>query len=136
MQVIASYLMYLPRLYITCLTLLSKLSGRERGRTYCIKYIQTTPFIKQRVYKQEKIIRSKLTKKNHMDITIIITLIKTCQSCVLTLEKSPFLVMIFFKFAQNPVGNLIFRITSLTTLLCCSVNIHGIEFILTWSLFP
>ena len=29
--------------------------------------------------------------------------------------KSPFLVMILFKFAQKPVGNLIFRITSLTT---------------------
>ena len=29
--------------------------------------------------------------------------------------------------------NLIFRITSLTTLLGCSVNIHGIEFILTCS---
>ena len=53
MQLITSYLMYLPRLYITCLTLLSKLSGRERGRTYYIN-IQTTPFIKQRVYKQEE----------------------------------------------------------------------------------
>ena len=53
MQVIASYLMYLPRLYITCLTLLSKLSERERGRPYCIN-IQPTPFIKQRVYDQEK----------------------------------------------------------------------------------
>ena len=53
MQVIASCLMYLPRLYITCLTLLLKLSERERGRAYCIN-IQTTPFIKQRVYKQEK----------------------------------------------------------------------------------
>ena len=74
------------------------------------------------------------TRKNYMDITIIITLMKTCQSCVLNLAKSPFLVMIFFKFAQNPVGNLIFCITSLTTLLCCFVNIHGIEFILTWSL--
>ena len=41
--------------------------------------------------------------------------------------------MIFFKFTQNPVGNLIFCITSLTTLLLCSVNIHGIEFILIWS---
>ena len=68
-----------------------------------------------------------------MDITIIITLMKTCQSCVLTPTKSPLLVMIFFKFAQNPMGNLIFRITSLTKLLCCSVNIHGIEFILTCS---
>ena len=123
MQVIASYLMYLPRLYITCLTLLSKLSGRERGRTYCIN-IQTTPFIKK---------KSIQTRKNYMDITIIITLMKTCQSCVLTPTKSPFLVMIFFKFAQKPVGNLIFHISSLTTFLCCSVNIHGIEFILTCS---
>ena len=30
MQKITTYLMYFPRLYITCLTLLSKLSGRER----------------------------------------------------------------------------------------------------------
>ena len=75
------------------------------------------------------------TRKNYMDITIIITLMKTCQSCVLTPTKSPFLVMIFFEFAQNLVGNLfIFRINSSTTLLCCSVNIHGIEFILTCSL--
>ena len=68
------------------------------------------------------------------DITIIITLMKTFQSCILTPAKSPFLVMIFFKFAQNTVGNLIFCITYLTTLLCCSINIHGKEFVLTWSL--
>ena len=49
-------------------------------------------------------------------------------------RKITFFVMIFFKFAQNPVGNLIFRITSLTTLLLFSVNIHGIDFILIWSL--
>ena len=48
-------------------------------------------------------------------------------------SKITFLVMIFFRFAKNLVGNLIFRITSLTTFLCCSVNIHGIEFILTCS---
>ena len=30
----ATYLMYLPRSYRTCLTLLSKSSGRDRGRTY------------------------------------------------------------------------------------------------------
>ena len=83
---------------------------------------------------RKKIYTVKWKKLNYMDITIIITLKKTCQSCVLTPAKSPFFVMIFFKFAQNPVGNLIFCITSLTTLLCCSVNIHGIEFILTWSL--
>ena len=68
-----------------------------------------------------------------MDITIIITLMKMCQSCVLTPAKSPFSVIIFFQFAQYPVGNLIFHITYLTTLLCCSINIHGIEFILTCS---
>ena len=51
MQKIASYLMYFPRLYITCLTLLSKLSMRERCRTY-YNNIQTTPFFKQRVEKQ------------------------------------------------------------------------------------
>ena len=43
--------MYFPRLYITYLALLSKLSGRERGRTYC-NNIQTTSFFKQRVDKQ------------------------------------------------------------------------------------
>ena len=47
--------------------------------------------------------------------------------------KITFFVIIFFNFAQNQVGNLIFHITSLTTLLCCSINIHGIEFILIWS---
>ena len=74
-------------------------------------------------------------KKYSNICTIIITLMKTFQSCVLTPAKSPFLVMILFKFAQKTVGNyLIFYITSLATLLCCSVNIHGIEFILTWSL--
>ena len=62
MQVATSYLMYLPRLYITCFTLLSKLSGRQRGRTYCIN-IQTTPFIKQIVYKQEKKLCNKMKKK-------------------------------------------------------------------------
>ena len=62
MQIISSYLLYFPRLYITCLTLLLKLCRRERGRTYCIN-IQTTPFIKERVYKQEKNIHSKMTKK-------------------------------------------------------------------------
>ena len=56
--------MYLPILYITCLTFLLKFSGRERGRTYCIN-IQTTPFIKQRVYKQEKKICNKM-KKNKL----------------------------------------------------------------------
>ena len=131
MQVIASYLMYLPRLYITYLKLLSKLSGRERGRTYCI-HIQTTSFFQTKRIQTRKQIYAIKWKKNYMDITITITLMKTCQSCVLTPAKSPFLVMIF-KFAQKPVGNLIFRITSLTTLLCYSVNIHGIEFILTWS---
>ena len=93
------------------------------------------PFIKQRVYKQEKNIYAiKWKKINYMDITIIITLMKTCQSCILTPTKSPFFVMTFFKFAQNSVENLIFHITSLTTLLCCFVNIHGIGFILIWSL--
>ena len=78
MQVISSYLMYLPRLYITCLTLLSKLSGRERGRTYCIN-IQTTLFIKQKVYKEEeKNIRSKMkinklyghNNNNYLDVYV------------------------------------------------------------------
>ena len=54
MQVITSYLMYLQRLYITCLTLLSKLSMRERGITYCIN-IQTTPFIKKEYTNKKKL---------------------------------------------------------------------------------
>ena len=132
MQVIASYLMYLPRWYITCLTLLSKLSGKERGRTYYIN-IQTTSFFKQRVYKQEKYIYAIKWKKklyghnnnNYLDEYVPIMCFDP--------RKITFFVMIFFKFTQNPVGNLIFCITSLTTLLCCSVNIHGIEFILTSS---
>ena len=62
MQVITSYLMYLPRLYITCLTLLSKLSARERGRTYCIN-IQTMSLFKWIVYKQEKKLCNKMKKK-------------------------------------------------------------------------
>ena len=64
MQIIASYLIYFPRLYITCLTLFSKLSVRERGRTYCIN-IQNKPFIKQSVYKQEKKLCNKM-KKNKL----------------------------------------------------------------------
>ena len=114
----------IPGLYITCLTLLSKLFGREREVEHIVL-----------IYKPRHFLNKEYTnkKKNYMDITIIITLMKTCQSCVLNFAKSPFFVMIFFKFAQNPVGNLFFRITSLTTLLCFSVNIHGIEFILTWS---
>ena len=76
--------MYLPRLYLTCLTLLSKLSGKEKGRTYYTN-IQTMPFFEQRVYKQEKKVSNKMKKINYyMDITIIITLMKMCQSCVLT----------------------------------------------------
>ena len=43
--------MYFPRLYITCLTLLSKLFERERGRT-CCNNIKTTSFFKQRVEKK------------------------------------------------------------------------------------
>ena len=125
--------MYLPRLYITCLTLLLKLSRRERGRTYCIN-IQTTPFIKQRVYKQEKIYicnKMKINKlyghnnNNYLNEDVPIMCFDPC--------KITFFFIIFFKFTQNPLGNLIFRIISLTTLLCYSVNIHGIEFILIWS---
>ena len=132
MQVIASYLMYLERLYITCLTLLSKLSQRERGRTYC-NNIQTTSFFKQRVEKQNNNNMHWNNKNNnyYMD-TIIITFMKTCKSCIFTPMKSPFFVMIFFMFAQNPIGNLIFHVTYFTTLLCCSIHIHGIDFILIW----
>ena len=35
MEDITTYLMYFSRLYITCLILLSKLSRRDRDRTYC-----------------------------------------------------------------------------------------------------
>ena len=134
MQVIASYLMYLPILYITCLILLSNLSKREREVEHTVSIYKPHHLLNKEYTNKKKNIYAVKWKKNYMDITIIIILMKTCQSCVLTPAKSPFLVMIFFKFAQNPVGNLIFRITSLTTLLCCSVKIHGIEFILTCSL--
>ena len=122
--------MYLPRLYITCLTLLSKLYRREREVEHTVSIYKPRHLLNKEYTNKKKNIRNKMKKINYMDITIIITLMKTCQSCVLTPAKSPFFVMIFFKFSQNIVGNLIFRITSLTTLLCYSVNIHGIEFIL------
>ena len=67
--------------------------------------------------------------------TVIITFMKICQSCFFTPAKSPFFVMIFIMFTQNPMGNLFFHVTSFTTLLCRSINIHGSDFILIWSLF-
>ena len=134
MQIITSYLVYFPRLYITCLALLSKLSKRVRARTYC-NNIQTTSFFKLRLDRENKNnMHWNLKNNNYMDITIIITFMKTCQSCVFTLAKSSLFVMIFFMFTQNLVGNLIFHVTSFTTLLCCSINIHGSEFILIWYL--
>ena len=53
MQKIATYLMYFPRLYITCLKLLSKLLGRERGRTY-YNNIQIVSFSLQKVDKKNQ----------------------------------------------------------------------------------
>jgi hypothetical protein len=52
---------------------------------------------------------------------LLITLMNVCQSCVLTPPKSPFFVKIFCMFDKNLVGNLIFRMTSFTILLCCFV---------------
>ena len=62
MQIIASYLMYFPRLYITYLTLLSKLSERERGRTYYIN-IQTTSCFKQKYTNKKTNLCNKMKKK-------------------------------------------------------------------------
>ena len=73
---------------------------RERGRTYCIN-IQTTPFIKKRVYKQEKLYGH--NNNNYLDEYMPIMCFDP--------RKITFLVMILFKFAQKPVGNLIFCIT-------------------------
>ena len=132
MKKIATYLMYFPKLNITCLTLFSKFPRRERGRTYC-NNIQIVSFFKQRIENQNrKNMQWNKKHNNYMD-TIIITFMKTCQSCVFTLVKSPFFVMIFFMFAQNPVGNLIFRMNSFTKLLCFYINIHASDFILIWS---
>jgi hypothetical protein len=81
--------------------LLSKLSGRDKGRTYCNKKKIII------IYFQ---IREKNTKNMHTDmlIYIIITLMNVCQSCVLTPPKLPFFIKIFCMFDENPVGNLIF----------------------------
>ena len=133
MQVIASHLMYLPRLYITCLTLLSKLSWSEREVEHIVSIYKPRHLLNKEYTNKKKYIYAIKWKKklyghnnnNYLDENMPIICFDPA--------KSPFLVMIFFKFAQNLVGNLIFRITSLTTLLCCSVNIHGIGFILTCS---
>ena len=52
MQIIASYLMYLPRLYITCLTLLSKLSKREREVEHTVTIYKSFHFFLQKVDKK------------------------------------------------------------------------------------
>ena len=56
--------------------------------------------------------------------TKIITLMKVCQSWVFTPPNSPFFVRIFFIFEENPVGNLIFSITSLTSLIFYFMSNH------------
>ena len=93
MQLIASYLIYLPRLYITCLTLLSKFSGREKELKHTVSIYKPRHLLNKEYTNKKKNICSKLTKKNYMDITIIITLMKMCQSGVLTPTKSPFLLL-------------------------------------------
>jgi hypothetical protein len=57
MKNIATYLMHFPRLYITCLTLLSKFFGRDRGRTYCNNKIVSLFFAKvdKKVHQQHAI---------------------------------------------------------------------------------
>jgi hypothetical protein len=62
---------------------------------------------------------------NEIYYRLMITLMNVCQSCVLTPAKSPFFIKIFFMFDEKPVGNLIFFMTSLTILLCCSVKHQG-----------
>jgi hypothetical protein len=93
--------------------LVSKSSGNDKGRTYCNK--------KQIII----ICFQKMRTNKKIYYNILITLMNVCQSCVLTPPKSPFLVNIFCMFDENPVGNLIFHMTSFTILLCCSVNIQG-----------
>ena len=94
--------------------LLSKSSRRDKGRTYCNK--------KQIII----ICFQKMCTNKEIYYNLLITLMNVCQSCVLTPPKSPFLVKIFCMFDENPVGNLIFRMTSFTILLCCSINNQGI----------
>ena len=123
--------MYFPISYITCLTLLSKFSRRDRGITYCNNEIVSLffPKVGKNVNQQHAIyIYSNI-------YTRIITLMKICQSCVFTPPRSPFLVKIFFMLEQNPLGNLIFHMTSYTSLLLCSINNLGSEIILILSPF-
>ena len=126
--------MYFPRSYITCLTLLSKLSRRDRGRTYCnnIKIVSLN-FSKSRQKNTNNNMHENKKIQQYI-CTIIITLMKTCQSCVLSPAKSPFMVMILFMLEPNLMGNLIFRMTSFTKLIFYSIKNHGSEFILIW--FP
>ena len=96
--------MYLPRLYITCLTLLSKLSGRERGRTYCIN-IQPTPFIKTKSIQSKKEVCNKMKQKNLYGHNNNNYLDEDVPIMCFDPRKITFFVIIFCKFAQNPVGN-------------------------------
>ena len=77
MQKIITYLMYFPRSYMTCLTLLSKLSGRDRGRTYCNNKIIITLFFPK---VGKKVDQQHAIYKYNKEYTEIITLMKTCQS--------------------------------------------------------
>ena len=134
MQKIASYLVF-PKIIYNLFDIVVEVSQeRERKVEHTITIYKPHHFLNKEQTNKITTICTRIIKKNsYMDITIIFTFMKTCQSCIFTPSKSPLFVMIFFIFAQNPVGNLIFCITSLRTLLCCSVNIHGIEFILIWS---
>ncbi len=93
--------------------LLSKSSGRDKGRTY---------------YNKKQIIIicfQKIRTNKEIYYNLLITLMNVCQSCVLTPQKSPFFVNIFCMFDKNPVGNLIFRMTSFKILLYYSINNQG-----------
>ena len=48
-------------------------------------------------------------------------------------RKTTFLSYYILQVCTKTGGKFNFRITSLTTMLCCSINIHGIELILTCS---
>ena len=87
--------------------LLSKSSGRDKGRTYCNK--------KQIII----ICFQKMCTIKEIYYILLITLMNVCRA--LTPPKSPFLVKIFCMFDENSVGNLIFWMTSFTILLCCSI---------------
>jgi hypothetical protein len=70
--------------------LLSKSSGRDKGRTYCNK--------KQIII----ICFQKMRTNKEIYYNLLITLMNVCQSCVLTPPKSPFLLRYFVCSTKTP----------------------------------